>query len=140
MDIKEIKDNLDNFEIKTNVDVDGNNFYLTIEINDITKKLFETYIPTGLTDKRADIFFPDDAIAKRFLYLKVLATELEQVRHSPLLYEENLITNKRTQIELDSVPHGLEVVEGLKAGLMKVIELAGKLKALNTTIKVEAND
>ncbi|TRZ52337.1 MAG: hypothetical protein D4S01_03170 [Dehalococcoidia bacterium] len=140
MDVKEIKDNLVNFEINTDVDVDNNNYFLSIETNDITKKLIETFIPNGLKDKRSDVFLPDEVIVKRFLYLKILASEIEQVNYAQLLFEETLVTTKKVRIQLASVSQGVEIIDGLKKGLMKMLEITARLKELKKTIKVEESD
>ena len=140
MELKEIKANLSNFGFDSDVIIEDSTYYLAVDIEDVTKRLVETYIPEGLIEKRTEIFLPNDVIVNRFLFLKILAPELERIPFSHLIFEENLILNKRTKIELKEVDDGMKIADGMEAGIAKLVEVSAKLKALKRKVRLVAND
>lgn len=138
MELKKIKDNLDNFEIKTDTIIDENNFYLKININDVTKEFLKGFIPQKIADKRDALFLPSDEIKKRHLVVTLVKTELQQYCYGLLLFEENLIKNKETEVLILGIDEGMNMTSDLRNSLIALVEMSAKVESLKQTMKLEA--
>jgi len=139
MEQEKIKENINSFEIETDVSIDRNNFDLTVTINDITKELLLDYCAyTDPTDnKRDEVYLTDDTVISRYLINAGLAKECLSNTYSAILFSVDLLTHNTISVPIRDIKEGTLVIDDLKTALMATIMFGSKLKKLKTKIKVE---
>jgi hypothetical protein len=135
MELEKIKENLDNFEIKMNTKVDENNFYLVVDINEVTAEFLKGFIPQSVIDKSEDIFLPSDEVKKRHLIITLARSELQEFSYSLLLFEKELIANNSVCVLITGVDEGIAISTDIERGFTRLVEMSAKVESLKKTVK-----